>query len=101
MPVLIKSIIQSENQFHMSYADIRICETCQAPVQVSDRWLLETPNVYTFSLQYDPSQQATSRELLTKVYEMLLPSTINLRDFLKVGEQGHQTPAASPKATPT
>jgi hypothetical protein len=49
-PLLVKSILQNENQFHMSYADIRVCETCKDPVQVSDRWLLDTPNVYTFSL---------------------------------------------------
>ena len=44
------------------------------------------PNVYTFGLQYDYSEEAISKDDLKKLFK-IIPPTVNLKDFLRVGEK--------------
>lgn len=63
-------------------------------MKVQNRWLLELPNIYTFNFQYEYTsavmQTSISKGDLQELFKMI-PSTVDLKEFLKVGEKQMQS----------
>lgn len=53
------------------------------PLKLEDKWLLESPNIYTLGLQYPDVNMSFTRDEVKAMYDLLLPK-LWLSKFMKV-----------------